>query len=146
MSDEFLNQHEILLQVVTPSGLVEDTNVSIVTLAGTEGDFGVLPGHAPFFTVLKPGVIRYEEGGMPRALAVSGGFVDVTPEKITVLARTCEKRDQISVDRAEKALQAAEQKLSGIARDSDEWKRLEVKLARAIARIEVAKGDYGYGS
>ncbi len=128
----------LTLQILTPTRLVEDTSVSIVTLPGSEGDFGVLPGHKPFITSLRPGVISYEEGGMPRRLAVSAGIVEVIPERVIVLARTAEPPDEIDIDRAKKAKENFEAKLSEISRDHDDWGHLDKKLKRALARIEAA--------
>jgi len=129
------------LQVVTPKGKAEDTSVDLVTLPGVEGMFGVMPGHAPFFTLLAPGVISYEEGGMPRMLSVSGGFVEVTNSKVLVLARTCETKDDIDVDRAQKSKQEMEDKLSTMSFEDEGRKHIEERLHRAISRISVAKGE-----
>ncbi|VAX23315.1 ATP synthase epsilon chain [hydrothermal vent metagenome] len=128
---------EFNLQVITPHGLVEDATVSIVTMPGEEGDFGVLPGHMPFLTKLKPGVINYESGKMPRKMAVSGGYVEVTREKVIVLARTCEKGEDIDIDRAKKAKLTLEDLLAGKSQDDNDREYIEGKIMRAIARLDV---------
>jgi F-type H+-transporting ATPase subunit epsilon len=130
---------DLTLQIVTPDKMVIDTRVAIVSLPGTEGDFGALAGHMPFVTLLQPGVVDYEEGGMPRKMAISGGVVEVTPNKVLVLARTCEKSDEIDVDRANKAKESSEAALEGMTHDHDDFDRMELKLKRAMSRIG-AKG------
>ncbi len=131
---------EFPFQVITPMGLVEDSFVSIATMPGVEGDFGVLPGHQPFLTELKPGVIHFESGGMSRKLAVSGGYVEVTPDKVIVLARTCEKGDDIDINRAKKAKLTLEDLLAGKSQDDKDREYIEGKIMRAISRLDVASG------
>jgi len=135
----------VKLQVVTPMGLHVDTTSTMVTLAGVDGDFGVLEGHAPFFTKMRPGVLRYDEGGMPRAVAVSAGFVEVTHEKIVVLARTCEGPGQIDEERARKAKTETEERLHTLSYEDEQRKSYEDKLMRANARLEVVGGRKEYG-
>lgn len=127
------------LQVLTPSRIVEDIDVALATFPGVEGDFGVLPGHMPFITHLQPGVISYEEGGMPRRVAVSSGVVEVTPERVIVLARTAEPASDVDMERATTAKKDYESRLSAISRDHDDWTELESKLKTALARIEAAQ-------
>lgn len=140
------NQESLSLQVVTPSGLSVETDVTLATLAGVDGDFGVMAGHEPFFTTLRPGVLRYEEAGMPRMVAVSGGFVEVTSGKVIVLARTCEKPDDVDADRARKSKTAAEETLGSMGHEDEKREYFETRIARADARLEVStgyKGGYG---
>ena len=134
----------LTLQIVTPGGMVEDTAVSMVTLPGVEGDFGVLPGHAPFISILKPGGIYYDEGGMPRILVVSAGFAEVTADKVLVIARTCERSADVDLTRAQKALEGLESTLSTMAPEDENRKKQEEKLSRATARIRAAKGETPY--
>jgi F-type H+-transporting ATPase subunit epsilon len=132
------------LQIVTPRGMVEDTTVSMVTIPGVEGDFGVLPGHAPFISVLKPGGIYFDEGGMPRVYVVSAGFAEVTDDKVLVVARTCEKAGDIDLARAQKAQTDRESSLSTMAPEDENRNKQEEKLSRAIARIQASKGETPY--
>lgn len=134
----------LTLQIVTPQGMVEDVSVSMVTLPGIEGDFGVLPGHAPVISVLKPGSVYYEEGGMPRVLVVSGGFAEVSQEKVMVIARTCEKSGDIDLARAQKARTELESALATLPSDDESRPRKEDKLARATARISASQGETPY--
>lgn len=144
MADEAV-EGVVKLQVVTPAGLAVDTTTPLATLSGVEGDFGVMEGHAPFFTTLRPGALRYDEGGMPRAVAVSGGFVEVTQGKVIVLARTCEKPGQIDVERARKSKTDAEETLASMGHEDEKRKYYETRLMRAEARLEVAAGEKDYG-
>ena len=145
MADTSSVETSLTLQVVSPTGLVEDTTVSLVALPGVDGDFGVMAGHAPFFTRLRPGVVSYEEGGMPRSLSVSAGFVEVTQERVIVLARTCEKKEDIDVDRAKKAKEAAEKDVAGLPYEDEGHAKAEEKLNRAEARLSAASGESVYG-
>ncbi len=135
------NGEAVNLQIVTPTGMVVDTAVDIVTLPGAEGEFGVLFGHTPFFTTMRPGIVGFEEGGMPRRYAVSAGFVEVTQEKVIVLARTCEDANEIDAERARLAREKAEAKLSELPGDSDERDYYETKVKRADARLEISEKD-----
>ncbi|MBI4666525.1 MAG: ATP synthase F1 subunit epsilon [Nitrospinae bacterium] len=132
------------LQVVTPQGMVEDVSVGMVTLPGVEGDFSVLPGHAPLISILAPGVIVYQEGGMPRLLSVSGGFAEVTAGRVLVLARTCEGKDDIDLARAEKSITDSEERLLTMSYESEERAHAEERLARGKARAAVVKGETPY--
>lgn len=145
MASETPEGKGVRLQVVTPSGLCVDADVDIATLSGLEGDFGVLHGHTPFFTTLRPGVLRYVEGGMPRAAAVSAGFVEVTGEKVIVLARTCEKPGGIDEERARRSKEEAEEKLASLSYEDERREYHETRLARALSRLDVASGRKEYG-
>ncbi len=144
MADTSSAENSLTLQVVSPTGLVEDTTVSLVALPGVDGDFGVMAGHAPFFTRLREGVISYDEGGMPRSIAVSSGFVEVTQERVIVLARTCESKDDIDVDRAKKAKEQAEKSLEGLSYEDEGYTKAEEELNRAEARLLAASGKSAY--
>ena len=78
------------LEILTPAKRVAELDVPMVTLPGMEGYFGVLPGHMPLITKLKPGVVSFEEGGMRRRVAVSAGIVETLPDRLLILARTAE--------------------------------------------------------
>lgn len=128
------------LQVLTPARLVEDADVTLADFPGAEGDFGVLPGHMPLITHLQPGVISYDEGGTPRRVAVSSGVVEVTPERVIVLAKTAEPGGDVDIERATAAKKDYESRLAAISRDHDDWAELEHKLNTALARIKAASG------
>jgi F-type H+-transporting ATPase subunit epsilon len=122
---------------VTPTGTVVDEDVEEVAVPGVEGEFGVLPGHAPFLSALKPGVVRYGAGGRDRRVAVSSGFAEVGGERVTLLARTAERAEAIDRGRAETALARAREELRGAgpAAPSDTLERLQAELDRAAARL-----------
>ncbi len=141
MADTADISQSFALQVLTPSKLVEDADVTLATFPGVEGEFGVLPGHMPFITNLQPGVISYEQGGMPRHIAVSSGVVEVIPERVIVLARTAEPGGDVDVDRATTAKNDCDSQLCLISHDNDDWTRLENKLKIATARIEASQGN-----
>lgn len=126
----------IQLEVLTPSREVTRLSVPMATLPGVEGYFGVLPGHMPMITRLKAGVISFEEGGMPRRMAVSSAVVEVVPERVIVLARSAELADDIDAERARRALSDAEAKLAGLAEGDDGRAEAEDEAERAKARVE----------
>ncbi len=124
------------LEIVTPERLVVSETVDEVVLPGTEGYLGVLPGHAPLLTALAPGAISVRSGGRERHLAVSGGFLEILRGRVTVLATTCERAEEIDLERARRAREKAEALLRSEASDS-EFRRAELKLKKALARIQV---------
>ncbi len=91
MAQDGIESGQTYLTSCNSKQIVLDSHVSIVTLPGKEGDFGVLAGHMPLITLLQPGVVDYEEGGVQRKLSVSGGVVEVTQDKVLLLARTSRK-------------------------------------------------------
>jgi F-type H+-transporting ATPase subunit epsilon len=127
------------LEIVTPERLVEKDTVSEVQIPGKDGYLGILPGHAPLITELGVGEIRYRGDGMEYRLAVAWGFAEVLPNKVTILAETAERANEIDLPRAQKAKQAAEQRLHN-ADDEETTDKALNQLARAETRIAVAEG------
>lgn len=125
------------LEIVTPERQVFSETVGSVVLPGTEGYLGVLPGHAPLLTMLAPGEVRCESEGRTRLMAVSGGYAEVLRDRVTILAETCELAEEIDADRAEQSRQRAERLLSSPDTSAAEFARAEVRLKRAVARIQV---------
>ena len=105
-------EKELLLEVVTPDRLVLSTEADVVVCPGVEGQFGVLPGHIPFLSALEIGEMYYRKGGQTEYLAVSGGFAEVTGEKVTIVAESAEKGREIDVERAKRAQERAEKRLA----------------------------------
>ena len=101
----------ILLEVVTPDRLLFSQEVDEVSAPGTEGDFGVLPGHCHFMSTLRIGELRYRIGETNHYMSVLWGFAQVTPKKVTILAEVAEKAEDIDVERAEATVQKAEERL-----------------------------------
>ena len=127
------------LEIVTPERLVEKDTVSEVQIPGRDGYLGVLPGHAPLITELGVGEIRYKGDGMEYRLAVAWGFAEILPDKVTILAETAERANEIDLPRAQKAKEAAEERLKA-ADEPDETDKALNQLARAETRIAVAEG------
>jgi len=130
---------KIHLEVVTPERLVLSEEVDIVAAPGVLGEFGVLAGHIPFLSTLRPGEVRYTKEGKTRYLAVSQGFAEVQPDKVTILAETAELAREIDVDRAKRARERAEERLRLVKADALEYAQAEAALKRAVARLKVAE-------
>jgi len=128
---------KIQLEIVTPERRLLEEPVDEVVLPSTEGYLGVLPGHAPLLALLDAGEVSYRVGNERRFLAVSGGYAEVLRSSVSVLARTGELAEEIDVDRAEKAREQAEAKLEGDGGSEHAFRRAEVRLKRALARLRV---------
>ena len=128
---------KILLEVVTPDHLLLSQEVDYVSAPGSEGDFGVLPGHCHFLTTLRIGELQFRVGEKTEFMSVLWGFAEVTPSKVTVLAEIAEKAEDIDVDRAEAAVRKAEERLErgGLPSEVEEAK---VSLEKARLRKKIA--------
>ena len=126
------------LEIVTPDRLVEKDVVSEIQIPGKDGYLGILPGHAPLITELGIGEIRYVADHTTVHLAVAWGFAEVLPDKVTILAETAERAEEIDLARAQQARERAEQRLKSASGDVD-FDRAEIALERAQARIQVAE-------
>jgi F-type H+-transporting ATPase subunit epsilon len=127
------------LEIVTPEKLVVKDTADEVQIPGRNGYIGVLPGHAPLITELGAGEISYRAGGQLHRFSMAWGFAEVLPDKVTVLAETVERADEIDVNRAQQSLQKAEQSLNS-AHSEEDFATALGKIRRAQARIEVAQG------
>jgi F-type H+-transporting ATPase subunit epsilon len=127
-----------LLEVVTPYGLVLSQEVEEITAPGAEGEFGVLPGHTPFFTTLKIGEIMYRAGKEQGHMAVAWGFVEVLSDRVTVLAEAAELSPEIDVERAKQAKERAEKSLKHLSSEDTEYYTVVAALERAMNRLTVA--------
>jgi F-type H+-transporting ATPase subunit epsilon len=135
-----LGRTSFQLEVVTPERLVVSDEVTELVAPGSEGYFGVLPGHIPFITTLSIGELTYWRGRDERHLAVTWGYVEVLGEKVIVLAETAELAEEIDAERARKARERAEGRLKEWVDGSaaiDEA-RAEAALRRALTRLDVA--------
>lgn len=130
----------IELIVVTPERQLLRETVVEVTIPGREGALGILPGHAPLMTELGIGELRYRTAtsSQPISLAVIRGFAEVLPARVTVLAETAERAEEIDLQRAEAAKARAEKRLASNDTNID-WDRAAVALARAIIRVQIAR-------
>jgi F-type H+-transporting ATPase subunit epsilon len=128
----------LTLELVTPTKLVASATVDEVVVPGSEGYFGVLPGHAPLLATLGIGELTYRVGGEEHHVAVAGGFAEVRNDKVIVLADTAETPGEIDRARAERAKERAEQRLSGRSQEAIDYTRAMAALARALTRLQVA--------
>ncbi len=111
---------KLFLEVVTPQEAIVSEEVEIVVAPGSEGEFGALKGHTTFLTSLKLGTLRYKDAnGKERLLFINGGFAEVLPNKVTILAESAERRKDIDVARAKEAMTRAEQRLAAKTADFD---------------------------
>jgi F-type H+-transporting ATPase subunit epsilon len=127
------------LEIVTPEKKVVDTAAEEIQIPGKNGYLGILPGHAPLITELAVGEIKYRAGGKEQLLAVAWGFAEVLPDKVTILAETAERPSEIDVERARKAKDRAEERLTSGDTNVDVERSLNA-LAKAETRLEVAEG------
>jgi F-type H+-transporting ATPase subunit epsilon len=126
------------LEIVTPAKqVVKKVAAEEAQIPGLDGYLGILPGHAPLITELKAGALTYRASGATHTLAVAWGFAEVLPDKVTILAETAERPQEIDVARAEKAKARAEELLKSNNPDVD-YDRAEDALERAEMRIKVA--------
>ena len=140
------------LELATPVRQLVSAEADEVVAPGSEGYFGVLPGHAPFLTTLGSGEVSYRHGREEGHLAVIGGFAEVQDDRVMILAETAERPEEIDRERAERARQRAEQRLAGRnpqgrlpeAGGEIDYARAVAALARALARLQVA-GRAGRG-
>jgi F-type H+-transporting ATPase subunit epsilon len=126
------------LEIVTPEKMVARTEAEEVEIPGKNGYLGVLPGHAPLITELGAGEISYRLGEERRRFAVAWGFAEILPDRVTVLAETVERVEEIDIDRARRSLAQAEQALQ-TAESEEDFARAQAKIMAAQARIDVAQ-------
>lgn len=126
------------LEIVTPEKMVVRDSAEEMQIPGKNGYLGILPGHAPLITELAVGEITYRTGTKTEHLSVAWGFAEVLPEKVTILAETAERADEVDVNRAQAAKQRAEAALSNCHTEED-FKRTGADLQRAETRLGVAE-------
>jgi len=126
------------LDIVTAERVVYSEDVDAVIAPGVEGQLGILPHHAPLMTILQAGELVVRRGGEEDTLAISGGFLEVRPDRVIVLADSAERAEEIDADRAEAAKKRAEQRLMEKPAETD-VARVEASLRRALARLTLAE-------
>jgi len=129
---------KIRLRVVTPSRLLLDEEVDEVTAPGALGEFGVLPNHISFLTLLEPGEMSYKQGSAKRYVAVSGGYAEVLDNVMTVLAPAAEFAAEIDTARAQQAKERAEQRMRDSSSGEKDFDIAEAALRWALVRLQVA--------
>ena len=128
---------KILLEIVTPQGLVFSEEVDEVTAPGSEGEFGVLPGHVPFVTTLKIGILTCKKGNESKFFFVNWGYAEVGHEKVMILADSAEKSEEIDLERAIAARKRAEERLKHA--ENVDFARAESALERAVTRAQIVE-------
>lgn len=126
------------LTLVTPYKTVLDEDVDEITATGTLGEFGVLPGHAPFLSSLKIGEFTYKIGAKVEHMAVNWGYFEIEDDKVTVLVETAEMAGEIDVERARAAQGRAEEALKKLSPEDKSYRVMEAALERALIRMQVA--------
>ncbi|HTP66992.1 MAG TPA: F0F1 ATP synthase subunit epsilon [Geobacteraceae bacterium] len=129
---------KLKLELITPYRKVLTEEVDEITATGTLGEFGVLPGHAPFLTSLKVGELSYKADNSVYHLAVAWGYFEVENDTVTVLVETAERADEIDLERAKAALGRAEEKLKHLTTEDKDFCTYEAALERALIRVQVA--------
>ena len=129
-----------VVNIVTPDGPVYDSEVSMVIVKTVTGEMGILPGHIPTVAPLSVSAVRLKKDNNTEVVAVSGGFVEIRPDKVTILTPSAELVENIDMIRAKEAVKRAEQRLQSKQDDID-FKRAELSLKRAMNRINVKEGN-----
>ena len=130
-------ENKILLEIVTPHGLIYSEEVDEVTANGSEGEFCVLQGHAPYVTTLKIGMLTCKTGKGPVIFFVNWGYAEIGADKVLILADSAEKSDEIDVERAKEAMKRAEERLKKC--EECDFHRAETSLERAATRIQISQ-------
>jgi F-type H+-transporting ATPase subunit epsilon len=126
------------LEIITAERQVFADDVNVVVAPGIEGDLGILPHHAPLMTMLKPGELLIRKDGNETYMSVSGGFLEIRPDKIIILADACERAEEIDIVRAEEAKRRAEERLKNLPPGLD-VARAQAALFRSLVRLKVAE-------
>ncbi len=129
---------ELILEIVTPEKMAFSGKVEEVTIPGSEGEFGVLRGHAALLSSIDVGELNFTKDGKKTFYAVNTGYTEVTTGKVTILVETAERADLIDKERAKRAKDNAEATLSKMPKEDAEYEKIRAALTRAITRISVA--------
>ena len=129
---------KLTLEIVTPERAIVNEQVDEVQLPGAEGYFGVLPGHTPLLASLQVGELWYRTGTETHYLAIAFGFVEVLPDRVTVLAQIAERATEIDVARAEAAKKRAEERLAAQHQHDLDFERARVAMMKSLIRLQVA--------
>ena len=129
---------QLQLDVVTPERRLLSEQVNSVTVPGRGGELGILPGHAPLISDLQTGVLSYNEAGTTFQMHVSGGFVEVNDNKVSVLAEIAERPEEIDATRARLAREQSEKQLSSASGSEEDFEEARTKLERSMVRLQLA--------
>jgi F-type H+-transporting ATPase subunit epsilon len=133
---------KLMLHIVTPDQALS-YEADQVSLPGQLGDFGVLPGHTPFFSMLRTGQMWYRQGDTKHFLAVSVGFVEVLPDRVTVLAQVAERAEDLDQARAEAGMKRAEEMMAGVPVEVD-FERARLALLRTLQQLQAESRRSGH--
>src|SRR5213595_290627 len=128
---------QLQLDVVTPERRVLSEAVNAVTVPGRGGEMGILPGHAPMISELQTGVLAYNEDGTTFQLHVSGGFVEVNDDRVSVLAEIAERPEEIDAARARLSREHMEKELSSWSGTEEDFEKARAKLERSVVRLQL---------
>lgn len=131
------------LDVITPERRLLSEQVDAVTVPALGGELGILPGHTPLISALQTGVLSYTQGPTTRRLLVSGGFVEVNNDRVSVLADLAEFPEEVDASRARTEREEAERLLGGFSGTPEEMADVRARLDRATTRLQLAAGDTG---
>jgi F-type H+-transporting ATPase subunit epsilon len=132
---------QLQLEVVTPERRVLSEAVDAVTVPGLGGELGILPGHTPLISQLQTGVLSYTSGGKTLQLHVSGGFIEVKDDVVSVLAEVAERPDEIDAARARLAREHVEKQLTAWSGTEEDFEVARAKLERSVVRLQLAGGS-----
>ena len=135
----------IQLEIVTPERLLFDEPVDAVVVPGSEGELGILPHHAPLLTTLGTGELRIRRGGLEESIAIVGGFVQVRPDKVVVMAETADLAAEIDLEKAQEARREAERALETGYSEGADLSAARAALQTALMRIRVAERRHREG-
>jgi F-type H+-transporting ATPase subunit epsilon len=130
-------EDKLKLEIVTPYGSIFSDDVDEISAAGSEGEFGVFPQHAPFITMLKTGMLTCKKGSENLIFFVSGGYAEVGPDRVVILGDSAERSEDIDVERAKAAMKRAEERLKKI--DEIDFVRATAALERSTIRVQIAE-------
>jgi F-type H+-transporting ATPase subunit epsilon len=135
----------LLLEIVTPERLAYSETVDSVVLPGSEGELGILPHHAPLVSTLGVGELRIRKGGTEETFAIAGGFLQVGPDKVVVMAETADMASEIDLEKAQEARREAERTLEDASGEPVDLARARAQLQQALLRIRVAERRHREG-
>lgn len=134
-----MDQHKLTVELITPErSLITESGVDQLVAPSVDGQVTILPRHAPLLTILDPGVVLVRRDGSDEVLAVSGGFLQVHENRVTILADASERSDEVDRERAERARAEAERQISE-AQDFDSMLEARIRLMRALSRLRAAE-------
>jgi len=130
---------DLMLEIVTPEKVAFSGKIEEVTIPGTEGEFGVLVGHASLLSSVKFGELNFTKDSKKQHYAINTGYAEVTAHKVTILVETAERADMIDVDRAKRAKEIATEKLAKMSKDDPDYDRIKDALDRAEIRLKIVE-------